>query len=35
MQPVPQPDRLTQGVWLMLAIVGAVLCVIGLYRYFQ
>ena len=26
------PDRLNMRVWLMLVIVGAVLCVIGWYR---
>ena len=35
MQPGPKPDRLNVRVWLLLAIVGAVLCVIGWYRYFQ
>lgn len=29
------PDRLNLRVWLMLAIVGAILCVIGWYRYLQ
>ncbi len=28
-----QPDRLNQSVWLMLAILGAVLLVVGWYRY--
>jgi hypothetical protein len=27
------PDRLNLRVWLMLAILGAILCVIGWYRY--
>ena len=27
------PDRMNMRVWLMLAILGAVLCVIGWYRY--
>lgn len=29
------PDRTDLRVWVMLAIVGAVLCVIGWYRYFS
>ena len=29
-----QPDRLNLSVWLMLAILGAVLCLVGWYRYF-
>jgi hypothetical protein len=28
-----QPDRLNLRVWLMLAILGAVLCLVGWYRY--
>ena len=28
-----QPDRLNQRVWLMLAILGVVLCLVGWYRY--
>jgi hypothetical protein len=28
------PDRLNMRLWTMLAIVGAILCVIGWYRYF-
>jgi hypothetical protein len=28
------PDLLNLRVWLMLAILGAILCVIGWYRYF-
>jgi hypothetical protein len=27
------PDRLNLRLWLMLAIVGAVLCVVGWYRF--
>jgi hypothetical protein len=27
------PDRLNLRVWAMLAIVGAILCIIGWYRY--
>lgn len=27
------PDRLNLRVWLMLVIVGAVLCLVGWYRY--
>lgn len=27
------PDRLNLRVWLMLAIVGAALCLVGWYRY--
>jgi hypothetical protein len=27
------PDRLSQGVWLLLAILGAVLAIIGWYRW--
>ena len=30
-----QPDRLNMGLLLMLAIVGAVLSAIALYRYYQ
>jgi hypothetical protein len=29
------PDRLNLRVWLILALAGAVLAVIGWYRYFQ
>jgi hypothetical protein len=29
------PNRLSMNVWLMLVIVGAILCVIGWYRYFN
>lgn len=29
------PDSTNLRVWLMLAILGAVLCVIGWYRYFS
>jgi hypothetical protein len=29
-----QPDRLNLRVWLMLAILGGVLCLVGWYRYF-
>jgi hypothetical protein len=29
------PDLLNMRLWLMLAIVGALLCVIGWYRYVQ
>ena len=28
------PDRLNMRLWTMLAIVGAILCIIGWYRYF-
>ncbi len=28
------PDRLNMHVWTMLVVVGAILCVIGWYRYF-
>jgi hypothetical protein len=28
-----QPDLLNQKMWLMLAILGAVLCLVGWYRY--
>lgn len=28
-----QPDRLNLRVWLMLAILGGVLCLVGWYRY--
>ena len=35
MQPEPKPDRLNMLVWLILAIAGAALSLIGLYRYFQ
>ncbi len=28
------PDRLNMRVWTMLALVGAILCIIGWYRYF-
>lgn len=28
------PDRLNMRVWTMIAIVGAILCVIGWYNYF-
>jgi hypothetical protein len=27
------PDRMSMRVWLMLAILGAVLCIVGWYRY--
>jgi hypothetical protein len=29
------PDRLSLRLWLMLAVVGAILCLIGWYRYVQ
>jgi hypothetical protein len=29
------PDRLNKGVWTMLVVLGAILCVIGWYRYFN
>jgi hypothetical protein len=29
------PDRLSVRVWLFLAAIGAILCVIGWYRYFH
>jgi hypothetical protein len=29
------PDFLNQRLWLMLAVLGAILAVIGWYRYFQ
>lgn len=29
------PDSLNLRLWLVLAIVGALLCLIGWYRYFQ
>jgi hypothetical protein len=29
------PNRLSLNIWLMLVIVGAILCVIGWYRYFN
>ena len=32
---VQAPDRLNMRIWAMLAIVGAILCVIGWYRYFS
>jgi hypothetical protein len=28
-----QPDRMTQIIWGLLAVVGAVLAVVGVYRY--
>lgn len=28
------PDRLNMRIWLLLAIVGAILCIVGWYRYF-
>lgn len=28
------PDRLNMQVWAMIALVGAILCIIGWYRYF-
>ena len=28
------PNRLSLNIWLMLVILGAILCVIGWYRYF-
>jgi hypothetical protein len=28
------PDRISQGVWLLLAVLGAVMAVVGWYRYF-
>jgi hypothetical protein len=28
------PDRLKMRIWLMLAILGAILCIVGWYRYF-
>jgi hypothetical protein len=28
------PDRLNMRVWAMIALVGAILCIIGWYRYF-
>lgn len=34
MQP-SSPDRLSMRVWMMLAVVGAALCLIGWYRYVQ
>ncbi len=27
------PDRMSMRVWLLLAIVGAALCIVGWYRY--
>ena len=30
-----RPDLLNVRLWLMLAIAGALLCLIGRYRYFQ
>jgi hypothetical protein len=33
MQERTAPDRMSQFVWLILAIVGAVLAVVGWYRY--
>ena len=27
------PDRMSNRVWLMLAILGAILCIVGWYRY--
>jgi hypothetical protein len=27
------PDRMSNRVWLMLAILGAVLCIVGWYRF--
>ena len=27
------PDRMSMRIWLMLAILGAVLCIVGWYRY--
>jgi hypothetical protein len=29
----PPPDRMSSRVWLMLAILGAILCIIGWYRF--
>jgi hypothetical protein len=29
-----EPDRMSQRVWLMLAVLGAVLAVVGWYRFF-
>jgi hypothetical protein len=29
------PDRMNQRVWLMLAILGAVLAIVGWYRFFS
>jgi hypothetical protein len=29
------PNRLSLNIWLMLVILGAILCVIGWYRYFN
>ncbi len=31
----PSPDRLSLGVKLMIAILGAFLCVVGWYRWFS
>ncbi len=31
--PKPAPDRMSQMVWTILAALGAVLLLIGLYRY--
>ena len=33
MQERTVPDRMSQFIWLILAIVGAVLAVVGWYRY--
>jgi hypothetical protein len=27
------PDRLSSGIWLLLAVLGAVLCIVGWYRW--
>jgi hypothetical protein len=27
------PDRMSMRIWLMLAILGAILCIVGWYRY--
>ncbi len=29
------PDKMSMRVWLILAILGAVLCVVGWYRFFS
>jgi hypothetical protein len=29
----PSPDRMNLRVWLLLAVVGAILCIIGWYRW--